>query len=104
MSGIQEAREMDELRRRLDALEQQKDEWANLFTDANHRLKEAEAEIADAEIMHSALIAIAHTFTEDSHGNMKTMPADWYQRQAKDALSRLAGFERGLAAQPERDA
>jgi len=33
-----------------------------------------------------ALELIVHTYTEDSHGNMKTMPADYYQKLARTAL------------------
>jgi len=39
-------RKREKLKAKLAEVEQQKDEWATLFTDANHRLKVAEARIA----------------------------------------------------------
>jgi outer membrane murein-binding lipoprotein Lpp len=46
-------------------------------------MQRAEAELATAR---EALTAIAHTFTEDSHGNMKTLSATEYQAIARAAL------------------
>jgi hypothetical protein len=39
------------------------------------------------EALVKALRLIAHTFTEDSHGNTKTMDASYYQKIAREALS-----------------
>lgn len=39
------------------------------------------------ERLRGNLVAIAHTFTEDSHGNMKTYPASYYQDIARAALA-----------------
>jgi hypothetical protein len=47
---------------------------------------DAKAEIAR---LTRTLIWIAHTYTEDSHGNMKTLPAADYQKAAKDCLAAL---------------
>lgn len=40
--------------------------------------------------LEGALVSIAHTFTEDSHGNMKTYPASYYQDIARAALAQPA--------------
>lgn len=42
---------------------------------------------AKAERFHGALICIAHTFTEDSHGNMKDYPVSYYRDIARNALN-----------------
>ena len=39
-----------------------------------------------ANVYQRALVCIAHTFTEDSHGNLKTLSASEYQKMAADAI------------------
>lgn len=46
---------------------------------------------AEAERLRRALASIAHTFTEDSHGGTKSLPASAYQDMARDALSTGSG-------------
>lgn len=43
----------------------------------------------------TALTCIAHTFTEDSHGGTKTLPATDYQRMAREALAALSPSTNG---------
>lgn len=54
-------------------------------------LEKAASTIADLEAENSrlrgALVIIAHTFTEDSHGGTKYMSPDWHQDVAKSALT-----------------
>ncbi len=56
---------------------------ADLSVNRDARFK-AEAE---AERYRRALLSIAHTFTEDSHGGTKTLLASEYQAMARTALS-----------------
>lgn len=49
---------------------------------------EIAALVAERDELRGALSWIAHTFTEDSHGNMKTLPASDYQKHAIAALER----------------
>lgn len=48
-------------------------------------ISRAEAAEAREGKLRAALMNIAHTFTEDSHGGMKTMPATYYQELARAA-------------------
>lgn len=50
------------------------------------RAEKADAALAEAR---KALIWIAHTFTENSHGDMRCLPASDYQRVAREALATL---------------
>ena len=60
--------------------------------DLNHVLDVPEATdtitalIAENERMRQSLVRIAHTFTENSHGDMSCLPASEYQRMARAAL------------------
>ncbi|MCD1619176.1 hypothetical protein K7H20_13985 [Salipiger manganoxidans] len=51
--------------------------------------KAARADALEAEVQRLwvALSGIAHTFTENSHGGMQTLPATEYQRMARSALT-----------------
>lgn len=42
---------------------------------------------AEVEQLRAALVLIAHTFVEDSHGGTKSLPASEYQDIARAALS-----------------
>lgn len=46
---------------------------------------------SELDRFRSALLAIAHTFTEDSHGGTKSLPASEYQDMARAALSTRKG-------------
>ena len=52
---------------------------------------ERDEALARLEGAQEALTVIAHTFTEDSHGGMKTMDAGWYQGVARRALASKGG-------------
>lgn len=53
-------------------------------------LAERDAALAEAR---NALIYIAHTFTEDSHGNVKSLPAMDYRNRARAALARIDALQ-----------
>lgn len=65
------------------ALASEREAAAHLIDKLHERLRE----------MEGALVSIAHTFTEDSHGNMKTYPAGYYQDIARKALAHPAESE-----------
>jgi hypothetical protein len=58
---------------------------------------------AENRALRAALNWIAHTFTEDSHGNVKTLPASDYQKHALAALAALAAEPASGEAKEEKE-
>lgn len=58
-----------------------------LVDEASAETQKRKAARAEADRLRRALLLIAHTFTEDSHGGTKMLPASEYQDMARAALS-----------------
>jgi len=55
-----------------------------LMAEAAARIIAVEAE---RDALHTALVMIAHTETENSFGGSQNMPSNWYRAQARAALT-----------------
>lgn len=89
-ADIARATEAD-LRAEVERLTKRVAEWRSEYHAAQkgldlYRRKNVEL-VAKNERLRAALRNIAHTFTENSHGDMKTLPAHQYQAMARIALS-----------------
>ena len=67
----------------IERLEKACTDWAAASQANYQRAKAAEAEVGR---LRGALISIAHTTTEDSHGGIKDMSPSWYREKAHEAL------------------
>lgn len=83
--------ERDEARRLAQTLLQAGQEDLVLMTETASTLtslrSRAEAAEAQRDKLQATLFMIAHSFTEDSHGGTKTLPAHEYQDMARSALA-----------------
>lgn len=84
---------------RRDRLAEKVGELAVSLAQAGERERRLTAALAERDAMlaeaQEALVYIAHTFTEDSHGNMKTLPAHVFQDRARAALARIDALKGG---------
>lgn len=90
--------ELDRLRPQIAILRAEVERLTGELDAAKHRAAISETNekecLREVARLKAGLTWIAHTFTEDSHGNMKTLPASAYQKHACDVLRGTEG-ERG---------
>jgi hypothetical protein len=68
----------------FEAIEAESNQLRELCTQQRHR---AEALRKEIDRLRGALLSIAVTCTEDSHGNTKDYPVSWYKAEARKALT-----------------